>query len=284
MFRAVAFAAILGLAPNLGLAADPKLAVERMALHQFEDGPILADSYEFLPGETAYFSCRLFSYQTENIENEQRQVRISWKATVVDPARVEIEAPKQGRIEGKLSKEDKDWLPKFLMSFSVPSFALPGTYRVSVEAKDEIGGSETHADLAFRVRGHELEPSETLVARNFRFLRSETDAIGTRSGLYHPGDTLWARFDITGYKFGENHRFSVECAMAVETADGKQLFSQPEAASQSGESFYPQPYVPIELNLSLDKTVRPATYTLILTLRDSIGNQTAEVRESFLLQ
>jgi hypothetical protein len=42
--------------------------------------------------------------------------------------------------------------------------------------------------------------------------------------------------------------------------------------------------VPIELNLTLDKTVQPATYTLIVTLRDSIGNQTAEVRESFLLQ
>jgi hypothetical protein len=284
VFRALLFATILGIASNWGLAADPQLAVERMALHQFEDGPLLADSYEFLPGETAYFSCRFFSYQTEALDNEQRQVKLSWKTTVFDSTGVAIEAPKQGRIESKLSKEDKDWLPKFLISFSVPSFVLPGKYRVSVEAQDEIGGNETHADLAFRVRGHELQPSETLVARNFRFLRSETDAIGTRSGLYHPGDTLWARFDITGYKFGENHRFSVECAMAVETADGTQLFSQPDAASQSGESFYPQPYVPIELNLSLDKTVRPASYTLVITLRDSIGNQTAEVRESFLLQ
>ena len=284
MFRALPFLAIFGAVLDPSLTAEPNFTVERMALHQFEDGPFLADSYEFLPGETAYFSCRLSGYQTENIDNEQRQVKISWKATVFDPAGVAIEAPKQGRIESKLSKEDKDWLPKFLLSFSVPSFALPGKYRVSVEAKDEIGGNETHADLGFRVRGHELERSDTLVARNFRFLRSEDDAFGTRSGLYHPGDTLWARFDVTGYKFGENNRFSVECAMAVETSDGKQLFSQPDAASQSGDSFYPQPYVPIELNLSLDKTVRPATYTLVITLRDSIGKQTAEVRESFLLQ
>ena len=284
MFRALAFAAILGGALNSGLRAEPNLTVERMALHQFEDGPLLADSYDFLPGETAYFSCRFASYQTESLENEQRQVKLSWKATVFDPSGLAVEPAKQGRIESKLSKEDKDWLPKFLLSFTVPSFALPGKYRVSVEAKDEVGENITHADLAFRVRGHELERSETLVARNFRFLRSEDDAIGTRSGLYHPGDTLWARFDVTGYKFGENNRFSVECALAVENADGKQLFSQPEAASQSGDSFYPQPYVPIELNLTLDKTVQPATYTLIVTLRDSIGNQTAEVRESFLLQ
>jgi hypothetical protein len=266
------------------LRAEPNLAVERMALHQFEDGPLLAGSYEFLPGETAYFSCRLSGYQAEPIANDQRQVTLSWKATVFDPAGVAIETPKQGRIETKLLREDKDWLAKFLLSFTVPPFALPGQYRVAVEAKDEISGNETHSDLAFRVRGHELERSETLMPRNFRFLRSEEDAIGTRSGLYYPGDTVWARFDVTGYKFGENNHFSVDCGMAVENAEGKQLFAQPDAASQSGESFYPQPYVPIELNLSLDKSVRPGTYTLIVTLRDNTGNQTAEVREAFSLQ
>jgi hypothetical protein len=266
------------------LSAEPNLAVERMSLHQFEDGPLLPGSYEFLPGETAYFSCRLSGYQAEPSPNDQRLVKLSWKATVFDPAGVATEPPREGRIETKLLLEDKDWLAKILLSFTVPAFALPGQYRVVVEAKDEIAGTEAHSDLTFRVRGHDLERSETLVARNFRFLRSEDDAIGTRSGVYHPGDTVWARFDVTGYKFGGNNHFSVDCGMAVENADGKQLFAQPDAASQAGDSFYPQPYVPIELNLNLDKSVPLGTYTLIVTLRDSIGSQTAEVRESFLLQ
>jgi hypothetical protein len=280
VFRTLALVATCA----LSLCAEPNLAVERMALHQFEDGPLLPGSYEFLPGETAYFSCRLSGYQAEPVPNDQRQVKLSWKATVVDPAGVAIEPPKQGRIETKLLLEDKDWLAKFLLSFMVPPFAPPGQYRVSVEAKDEISGKETHGDLAFRVRGHEVEHSETLVIRNLRFLRSEDDTVGTRSGLYHPGDTVWARFDVTGYKFGEKNHFSVDCGMAVENADGKQLFTQPDAASQSGESFYPQPYFPIELNLSLDKSVKPGMYTLIVNLRDNTGNQTAEFRESFQLQ
>ena len=38
--------------------AQSKLAVERLELQQMEDGPALAPGYEFVPGETAHFSCR----------------------------------------------------------------------------------------------------------------------------------------------------------------------------------------------------------------------------------
>ncbi len=284
MFRAAFYVVSLAGAGVSGLRAEPGLMVAQVALHRFEDGPLLPDSYEFLPAETAYFSCHLSGYQVEKSGEDQRLVKLSWKVSVVDPAGVPIDPPREGRIEDRLSPEDKEWVPKFLVSFVVPPFALPGTYHILVQAKDEIAGSEARGDLPFRVRAHEVAPSETLVARNFRFLGSEDDVIGTRSGVYRPGDTLWAHFDITGYKFDANTRFSVDCGLAVESADGKQLFTRPEAASQSGDSFYPQRYVPITLNVSLDKTVRPATYTLIVTLRDSVGHQTGEVRESFLVQ
>ncbi len=122
------------------------------------------------------------------------------------------------------------------------------------------------------------------MARNFRFLSGEDDTIGTRSGVYRPGETVWARFDATGYKFDANTRFSVDSRLAVESADGKRLFEEPEPANQSGDSFYPQRYVPIVLNVSLDKNVKPATYILIVTLRDNIGQQTWELREPFLVQ
>lgn len=284
MLRAAIHVLALAAAAAYGLHAESNLKAEPMALHRFEDGPLLPESYEFLPGETAYFSCRLSGYQAEKSGEEQRLVKLTWKFTVFDPSGVPIDPPRQGRIEERLAPQDKDWIPKFLVSFAVPPFALPGNYRISVQAKDELAGNETQADLMFRVRAHEVTPSETLVARNFRFLSGEEDTIGTRSGVYRPGEIVWARFDVTGYNFEANARFSVDCGLAVETADGKRLFEQPEAASQSGDSFYPQRYVPITLNVSLDKNVKPATYILIVTLRDNIGHQTSEVRESFLVQ
>ena len=41
------------------LSPASALSVERMAMQQFEDGPLLPASYEFLPGEAAHFLCRL---------------------------------------------------------------------------------------------------------------------------------------------------------------------------------------------------------------------------------
>ena len=44
------------------LPAAPKLAFERLALHQYEDGPLLPASYDFLPGETIWFSARMTGF------------------------------------------------------------------------------------------------------------------------------------------------------------------------------------------------------------------------------
>jgi hypothetical protein len=102
--------------------------------------------------------------------------------------------------------------------------------------------------------------------------------------VYKPGTTLWARFDMAGYKFEANHKFSVDYGLAVLNADGKELFAQPEAAAESKESFYPQLRVPGALSLKLDPNVPPATYTLVVTVHDKIGGQVAEQRETFRVE
>jgi len=72
--------------------------------------------------------------------------------------------------------------------------------------------------------------------------------------------------------------------LAVLNADGKELFAQPEAAAESKESFYPQLIVPGALSLHLDPNVPSATYTLVVTVRDKIGGQTTEQRETFRVE
>jgi len=258
-------------------------SVGRMALHQFEDGPILPVAYEFLPGETAYFSCRLAGFQADK-GPETRHVKLSWRLQVSDPSGTLLQKPEAGLIEHTLLEEDKDWSPKFLATFVVPALALSGDYRISVQARDELAGTDSTADLMFHVKGHSIEPSSTLTVRNFLFLRNEQDAGGVRNAVYAPGDTLWARFDVTGYKFAANNGLSVTYGLAVENAEGRELFAQPEAGSEAKESFYPQPYVPGTLNLNLDKNVPPATYTLVVTVKDSVSGQTAEVRQPFKVE
>ena len=52
----------------------------------------------------------------------------------------------------------------------------------------------------------------------------------------------------------------------------------------SHESFYPQRYVPGALSLSLDKNVPAATYTLVVTVHDKVGDQTWEERQRFRVE
>jgi hypothetical protein len=258
-----------------------------MALHQFEDGPILGTNYEFLPGETAYFSCRIAGYKTavKNPDREEdRSVRLVWDLRVTDPSGILVEKASQGRIQSELVHEDKDWIPKFLASFAIPPFAPGGTYHISAHIRDEVAAQEINATLDFKVRGHEVEPSATLAARNFRFLRAEDDSGGLTAAIYHPGDTLWARFDIVGFKMAEKNRYTVEYGLAVENPEGKQLFSQPQGAEDNGDSFYPKRYVPGVLSLHLDSNVTKGAYVLVVILRDQIGQQLHEERQTFQIE
>ena len=164
------------------LYAAPKLAVERVALHRFEDGPLLDSSYEFLPGETAYFSCRLTGYQTKAVDADRQSVKLAWRMEVRDPAGALVEPPSQGRIDAELFPEDTDWLPKFLKSFVVPQFAISGEYRIAVQIRDEIAETEVAGELKFRVKGHAPGPGMSsdgkLTAASVVFLSGENDALG----------------------------------------------------------------------------------------------------------
>jgi hypothetical protein len=277
----VLFAAVLAAGT---LSAAPKLAFERLALHQYEDGPLLPASHDFLPGETVWFSCRIAGYDSQPA-GDNRNVKLSWQAGLLDPGRIPVEPSKTGRLDESLRLQDKDWVPKFVVSFLLPSFIPGGSYHIPVIVKDEIAGSEISGDLEFHVRAETIEPSASFVIRNFRFLRNEDDTAGLRPPVvYKQGSTLWARFEMAGYKFEANNKFSVEYGLAILGADGKELFAQPAAAAESKESFYPQLRVSGALSLHLENNVPLASYTLVLTVHDKIGGDAVELRESFRVE
>jgi hypothetical protein len=283
---AILFAAAAGV-PSLSAqtpAAQTKLAFDRLALHQFEDGPVLAPSYEFLPGETVWFSCRIAGFQVEK-KGDQRRVKLAWQMRVLDPEGTPLEKPRAGNIEEGLQTEDKDWKPKFLASFEVPTSAPGGVYRIPVTARDEMAGVEISGQLEFKVRAPAIEPASDLTIRDFRFQQTEDDATPFRPAIYRPGGRLWARFDIVGFKFGDNHRYAVSYGLAIQSladpAEPKQVFEQPDAAEEAKESFYPQRVVPGMLSLSLDNTVPPGAYALVITVRDKIGGGSTELRAPY---
>jgi len=260
------------------------LAVDRISLHQFEDGPVLGPNHAFLPGETVYFSCRLTGYQLAGAPDEQRSVKLSWKLQVTDPAGVLLVQETSGEIAEPVATQDKNWFPKFLQQFKIPPFAPGGAYHIKVTARDEVAKTELTSQLDFQVRGHSVEPSPTLMARNLRFVKDETDGPPLDPAEYHPGQTMWARFDMTGYKYGDKNHYSVEYGLAILRESGEQVFAQPAAAADAGEGFYPQRYVPGAVSLNLQPNVPEGSYTLVITMEDKVGGQMAEARAGFRIQ
>jgi len=268
------------------LPAAGKLEIEKFALRQFEDGPALPADHEFLPGETIFWSFRVHGFHVKKTENdvgdEESRMKLVWTLRATDPKGMLIEKERSGHVEARVFDQDKDWTPRAADSFVVPPFAPKGIYRATVTVKDESG--EATSQLEFKVRGDTVEPSDTLIGHDVRFLKSENDQIARPNPSYQAGDTLWVRFEITGYKFGEKNRYDVEYGLAIMDASGKTMFTQPVAAKETNESFYPQHYVPGLLSLGLNKDLAQGSYTMVITMRDKIGNQTWETKQQFQVQ
>jgi hypothetical protein len=285
VIRRGGLAALLGLTfVGAAVPARAAFSVDSIALHQFEDGPELGPAHAFLPGESVFFSCRLTGYQSVVTGDNQRSVKMSWTLDVADPSGTPLVAGTKGEIAEPVFPQDKNWYPKFLYHFNIPPFAPVGAYRIKVTARDEVAKADLTSQLEFQVRGHAVEPSPVLSARNLRFVKDENDGPALDPAVYHPGETLWARFDMTGFKYGDKNRYSVEYGLAILRESGEQVFAQPAAASDSNESFYPQRYVPGAVSLNLQPNVPEGSYTLVITMSDKVGGQTAEARREFRIQ
>ncbi len=95
---------------------------------------------------------------------------------------------------------------------------------------------------------------------------------------------LWVRFDIAGYRYGDQNSIDTGYDVEVLSPSGKQLFAEENAAVEKSQSFYPQPWVPATFNLSLDAKTTPGTYKLIITAHDAVGNQMAVERTEFKVE
>ena len=267
------------------LSAPPekKLAIIRPVLAQTEDGPPVASDYEFLPGETVYFACQAEGYKKVE-KNDKMEMYLTYQIEVKDGRGVLLQPVQDDKIQTTVSPEDKDWLPKIRDSFAVPPLADSGEFQILVKLKDELGAVTAESHAKFSVEGREVAPSDNLIVRNFRFLRTEDDGKPLQLPAYRPGDAVWARFDMTGYKLGERNRFDIEYGLTVLLADGSVAYSEPQAATAKDQTFYPQRYQPGVLSLNLAKDQPLGQYTIVLTVRDNLGQQNYETREKFSVE
>lgn len=264
-----------------GTGSGTDLSIVNSQLHDYEDGPRVSEQYKFRAGEPVFLSFQIENYKA----TDDAQIHLTYEIRAVDPHNRSLAPPETGEIKVQLAPEDKDWRPKVRYRVQIPPIPEPGEYTVIVNLDDKVAGTKLSRKLQFQVESKEIAGNEGLAVQNFRFLRSEEarDAMPAGSA-YRPGDTLWARFDITGYRFGGKNRYDVSYGVALRNEGGEILFSEPKAASASEESFYPKQYAPGILSLNLDKNIRPGTYTVVLTVEDAVGGQKIETGHPFFVE
>jgi hypothetical protein len=277
----IAAVLLAGAAWPARMAAEPKaLTIVKPALRQYEDGPAVTPGFSFFTGDMVFFSFQIGNYKV----SPDSRIDLSYRIEATDADGVAIVEPIQGTVATEVSEEDKHWMPVVRSSVLMPPLALGGVYRIKIAAEDKLSHEKAQAQIDVPVRGRHVEPSPALAARNFRFQRTEEDTDALVQAIYHPGDTVWAHFEITGFRYAEKNHIHVEYGVELLDASGKSLFSLPKAAVEDAESFYPRRYLPGMLSLNLAKDIRPGPYTVVVTLRDGVGSQNQELRETFQVE
>jgi hypothetical protein len=272
--------AFLACAALVAAPAPKPLEIQRLTLHQYEDGPPLAPSTGFGQGDLVFLSFQVDGFQ----QTPDREVHLAYRIEPADPKGVPLVEPLGRDLKTTLSAEDKDWRPIVRESFPLPPLTLPGVYRIAIAVEDKLASRQAKAELTYTVRGRNVEPGDTLTARNFRFLRAEDDAQPLEPPVYHPGQALWARFDIVGYKYGPKNMVRTSYGVSVLSPSGKTMYTEPQAAVEEGEAFYPKPYLPGVFSLNLGKDVRPGVYTIVLDVRDQVGDQSVASKHEFRVE
>ena len=271
--------------PKAAWSAENQLAVVAAGVQASEDAPFVSRDYRFLPGDYVYFTFQIAGFTIQSEERDEvHRISLSYEITPEDSNGIPLTPPASDKIQTELSPEDKEWLPKRRVSFLIPSFIGSGDYHMHVAVKDLFGKAETSADFPFRAGGIQVQPSATLTVENFQFLRAENDREGLKVAAYSPGDTVYARFDMVGYKLGPNNGYRLSYGLSVLRPNGKPFFQEPNAAELKSESFYPAQFVPGTINLTTTADTPKGEYVVVLTVRDLIGNGSYEARQAFSIE
>jgi hypothetical protein len=264
---------------------ENQLAVLDGGVQRSEDAPFVAKGFQFLPGDYVYFTFHISGFATNTNEATAiKSLSLEYEVTPQDANGVALTEPEKGTITGELSREDKNWTPKRRASFLLPSYIAAGAYRVHVVVKDLISKTEASRDYPFQMGGIQVEPASGMQAQSFEFLRNENDASALDVPAYAPGDTVWARFQMTGFKFEPGNKYKLSYGVKILRPDGKTFLDEAKAAQIESDSFYPAPYVPGELQVTTPKNAAHGSYALALTVRDLVGNQVFELKRSFSIE
>ena len=264
------------LAPNTA-GAPPKLAIVQFVLHdQREDAPAISAGYRYVAGEVLYLSYRVSGYSVKN-----DKVDLRWQMYLTDPDGILLAPVENGAFKDEVTFNDKDWLPRVDHAIPLPPQLYSGDYLIHLRVSDETAQAMVEQTVPFRVRGRTKEKLDSILIRGLRFYRAEDDPAPIDTVAYQPGATVWARFEIAGYVFGEKNTFDVEYGLVVYRPSGEKLYEQLVAANEHDSPFYPKFWLMGGFSLNLGADLSPGEYTVKVQVRDKLAKTAGEQSVTF---
>jgi hypothetical protein len=266
--------------------APQNLSILEAGVESSEDAPVVPAGYAFMAGDYVYFSFEIAGFKVVGSpDSGPRQIALSYKVEATDAKGMALAPAVTGKINDEIGREDKNWLPKRRASFLLPSYIGTGTYSIKVTVEDNASKSKINKVFEFHVGGPKIEQLGHLSVQNFRFLRDEQDGPGLEVPDYRPGDTVWARFDMCGFKTNPDNSVELQYGISVTRADGKVIFEQKVAADQKVAAlFYPPQFIPGVLSVSTTSDLLHGEYTMALHVRDLIGKQSSDFQQKFRIE
>jgi hypothetical protein len=282
---AAAFLLLFLFLPSLSQAEGSDLAIVNGGVEKSEDAPFVSAQYRFAPGDYLYFTFQVtgFAVKSEK-QQETRKIALSYSVVAEDLKGVPLTPPDTGSIETELNAEDKNWTPKRRSSFLLPPFIASGDFQVRVVAKDLIANAEASKSFPFRVGGIVVVPTLSIAIQDFQFFRREEDRKPLDVPAYAAGDTVFAKFNFTGFQVGSENTYHLSYGILVLRPDGKPYLQQPNAAELQANGFYPAQYLPGTANITTSANSSKGQYTVIITVHDLIGNTSKEFKTAFSLE
>jgi len=262
------------------LMAAPALQIVRPVVAQSDGGDALPAGFKHVAGETMFFSCNISGFT----KSPQDQIDLTFSIQAFDPKGIPVAEIYKGEAKEEVGPQDKNWLPKIETQIVLPEILQPGTYKIVVKTEDLLAKTSADLTVPFEVNGRDVPSSPTLIARDFRWYHNEDDQRPMSQAVYKPGDNMFMKFDITGYKYGENNKVDVSYVASLVLENGKTIWTQPEPATEQSQAYYPKPYVEGEFGISLNKDFKPGTYTMAVAIKDAVGKQNYEGKFQFIVQ
>jgi len=270
---------LAALIPALSFGASP-LGIVKAVISQFDDGVAEPAGFEHIPGETIHFTCRIANFA----KTQDSKIHLAYSVQAFDPAGVPLVEIYKNSIADEVSPQDTGWMPKIDTEIVIPPLVPSGKYKVVVKAEDMVAQANAQLEVPFLVRGHAVEPSDQLVVRNFVFFADENATQPIEKAVYHPGNTVWAKFDIIGFKYGAGNKVDVSYQTSLVAASGRVLWTQPEPAAERSDSFYPKRYISADFGINLANNIRPGEFSIAVVVKDAVGGQKYEGKFTFTVE